>query len=85
MKNHLLDQIIPDTEAVDKVADAAEVTDPLAALIALLQQTPPNTVALTQEQLDGIADRCTKKIVTFLEDPEVQRRLIHDLPLFGED
>ena len=67
MKNHLLDQIIPDTEAVDKVADAAEVTDPLAALIALLQRTPPNTVVLTAKEYDEIIARCAKRMIDYLK------------------
>jgi hypothetical protein len=63
---------------------AAEPADPMDKFFDRTPRVAP-AVTLTQEQEIEIVARCEKRMVSFLQDPEITRRLIRDERLYKSE
>jgi hypothetical protein len=70
-------------------ADAKPFDLPPDPLGDYLERSTPVTQPVPATQVEKCfaqaVESCEKKMIAFLQDPETQRRLIRDLPLFSQE
>jgi hypothetical protein len=77
---------VEDLGKAEMIANA-EVLDPAGDLIAKRDEARHHIVSQSEVErcFAQAVQTCEKKMISFLEDPFVQRRLIRDLPLFSQE